>query len=581
MLSFLIHTILFLFAVQMLHLTLLDILVNILAIDLKTLLLCSRCWEPQMCRVVCRITLDELSAKSFQEKIHEYYHVNMVLDGLPVAVRYQLPHQEAADYYQIGFRIGIMGQYAGVEVYKYFIYNHLVFTVKYHIDARTELAEIVGFEVKPSSVNHEYEGKWNEKTTLTACKTHKEETYISSGPQEVQENEEIVFTYDVIFQESNVTWASRWDTYHQSQADEMRFYVTINHLVTLVFVLGVVATLIMRTYRDISKYNESAMRDETGWKLVHGDVFRRPINSDLLCIFVGTGIQCLGTMITAVFIFCFLGFILPSDWDEVWRVILFLWALMGYFAGYSSAQLYKMFGGKQWRKIAAKTAFTLPGPVAIILFILNYLTYRQKSSSGLPPEAMFALILLWFGTSVPFVFVGSYFGFRTQAIKYPVRTSKIPREIPEQPFYKHPVISIIVGGIFPFGTIFYEVWKILATIWLYQFYHIQSSLSFGFLTLLATCAGTTIVLCYFHLCREDYRWWWTSFLTSGISGVYLFLYAVYFLAGNLYVTKPVPVLLFLGHMFIGSFGFFVLTGTVGFYACFCFTRLLYSSLKID
>ncbi|XP_021746410.1 transmembrane 9 superfamily member 10-like [Chenopodium quinoa] len=539
-----------------------------------------RMQEPQMCRVVCCITLDELSAKSFQEKIYELYHANMVLDGLPVALRYKLLTEEADnDYYQIGYNLGLMGRYAGTvddESIRYFIYNHLAFTVKYHKDAATDFVKIVGFEVKPSSVNHE-------KDKLATCNIPMEdleETY-SSGPQLVQENETIVFTYDVIFQESNVTWASRWNTYHQTQADEKQFYVTINYLVTLFLILGVVAILIMRTYHDISKYNESAILEETGWKLVHADVFRRPIYSDLLCILVGTGVQCFGTMITAVSILSVPGFILPSDWDEVWRVILFLWVLMGYFSGYSSARLYKMFEGTQWRKIAAKTAFMLPGPVAIILFTLNFITYRQNSSSALPPEAMFVLMLLWFGVSIPLVFIGSYFGFRTEAIKAPVRTSKIPREIPKQPFYKQPITSLIVGGLLPFSAIFYELSKIISTIWLYQIYHIQSFQFLGVLTLLATCGGTTIVLCYFHLCREDYRWWWTSYLTSGVSGVYLYLYAAYFLAGKLYVTKPVPALLFLGHMLIGSFAFFVLTGTVGFYACFCFTKLIYSSLKID
>ena len=31
--------------------------------------------------------------------------------------------------------------------------------------------------------------------------------------------------------------------------------------------------------------------EETGWKLVHGDVFRPPKNSKLLATFIGSGIQ--------------------------------------------------------------------------------------------------------------------------------------------------------------------------------------------------------------------------------------------------------------------------------------------------
>ncbi|KAL2897630.1 Transmembrane 9 superfamily member 9 [Bienertia sinuspersici] len=587
-------------------------------------------WEPLTCRVVCRRILDVQSVKSFQEKILEHYQVNMVLDGLPVAVRHQIQPEEAANDHQIGCHMGLMGHYAGVSVswhvgmsssfvsawhlmvgcynesefslfavyfymqtedFKYYIYNHLVFTVKYYKDAVTDSAKIVGFEVKPfrchdahpfgSSVKHEYEGNWNERTTLKTCRTQSEEIYVSYNPQIVQDNEEIVFTYDVIFQESNITWESRWNTYRQVQADEMHYYVASNYLVTLFSVVGVVFILMMRTYRDISEYNESDMLEETGWKLVHADVFRRPSNSDLLCIFVGTGVQCFGTMITAIFIFSVLGFILPSEWNEVWRLILFLWAFMGIFSGYSSARLYNMFDGTQWRKIAAKTAFMLPGPVAIILFILNWLTYSQKSTSAFPSEAMLALIILWFGISVPLVFIGSYFGFRTQSLKASLTANKIPRQIPVPQFYKHPIISIVLGGILPFGTIFYELVEILATIWFHHFYRIQSFQFFAFITLLAMCAGTTIVLCYFQLCREDYRWWWNSYLTSGISGVYLFLYAAYFFADRLYITKPVSILLYFGYMFIGSSAFFVLTGAIGFYACFWFTRLIYSSLKID
>jgi hypothetical protein len=32
-----------------------------------------------------------------------------------------------------------------------------------------------------------------------------------------------------------------------------------------------------------------------------------------------------------------------------------------------------------------------------------------------------------------------------------------------------------------------------------------------------TSAEITVVLAYLHLCAEDYRWWWRSFLTAGAS----------------------------------------------------------------
>ena len=48
--------------------------------------------------------------------------------------------------------------------------------------------------------------------------------------------------------------------------------------------------------------------------------------------------------------------------------------------------------------------------------------------------------------------------------------------------------------------------------------------------LIATCAEITIVMCYFQLCNEDYQWWWRSFLSSGSAAIYLFLYAVWYVA---------------------------------------------------
>ena len=52
------------------------------------------------------------------------------------------------------------------------------------------------------SVKHDYEGKWDEKTTrLLTCDPHAKRAVTNSdSPQEVEENKEIIFTYDVEFQ---------------------------------------------------------------------------------------------------------------------------------------------------------------------------------------------------------------------------------------------------------------------------------------------------------------------------------------------------------------------------------------------
>ncbi|TYI77004.1 hypothetical protein E1A91_D06G115900v1 [Gossypium mustelinum] len=530
--------------------------------------------KPRMCNIVCRKVLDKKTAKAFKEKIDDEYRVNMILDNLPLVVPVRRFDQENGVVYQHGFHVGLKGRYAGSKEEKQFINNHLTFTVKYHKDPHADSARIVGFEVKPFSVKHEYKGEWNEKT-LTS----------SESPQEVEETREIIFTYDVEFQESDVKWAYRWDTYLLMADDQIHWFSIVNSLMTVLFLSGMVAMIMLRTlYRDISKYNQletqEEAQEETGWKLVHGDVFRAPANSDLLCVYVGTGVQFF-VMILVTMIFALLGFLSPSNRGGLMTAMLLLWVFIGLFAGYSSVRLYKLFKGTEWKKITLKTALMFPATIFSIFFVLNALIWGQKSSGAVPFGTMIALVLLWFGISVPLVFIGSHIGIQKPTIQDPVKTSKIPRQIPEQAWYMNPTFSILIGGILPFGAVFIELFFILTSIWLHQFYYIFGFLFIVFVILIVTCAEITIVLCYFQLCSEDYRWWWRSYLTSGSSALYLFLYAAFYFFTKLDITKPVSGVLYFGYMLIVSYSFFVLTGTIGFYACFRFTRLIYSSVKIE
>ncbi|KAM0997115.1 hypothetical protein ACFX2C_007035 [Malus domestica] len=157
-----------------------------------------------------------------------------------------------------------------------------------------------------------------------------------------------------------------------------------------------VAMIMLRTlYRDISKYNEfetqEEAQEETGWKLVHGDVFRAPNNSELLCVYVGTGVQFFG-MILVTMIFAVIGFLSPSNRGGLMTAMLLLFVFMGIFAGYASTRLYKMFKGTEWKKIAFRTAVMFPATVSVIFIVLNTLIWGQKSSGAVPFGTMFALV---------------------------------------------------------------------------------------------------------------------------------------------------------------------------------------------
>ena len=74
------------------------------------------------------------------------------------------------------------------------------------------------------------------------------------------------------------------------------------------------------------------MEEETGWKLVHGDVFRPPALPMLLSVFVGTGVQ---TLAMSIITMCFavLGFLSPANRGGLMTAMLLLFVFMGVPAG--------------------------------------------------------------------------------------------------------------------------------------------------------------------------------------------------------------------------------------------------------
>jgi len=320
--------------------------------------------------------------------------------------------------------------------------------------------------------------------------------------------------------------------------------------------------------------------EETGWKLVHGDVFRKPPHSKALAVSVGSGIQllvCSGVTL----IFSAAGFLSPVHRGSILQGMLLLFTFAGIIAGYVSARFYKMWKGEDWKKTTLLTAFLYPGTVFVIFFVLNLFIWGTKSSGAVPFTTMFALLVLWFGISVPLVFLGAFFGYKKAPIALPVRTNQIPRQIPAQPWYIGGVFSSLVGGVLPFGAVFTELFFIMSSIWQHQFYYLFGFLMLVIIILVVTCAEISITLTYFQLTNEDYNWFWRSFFASSSSALYVFLYSCLYFYTRMQIGHYVGAMLYFGYMFVMSYTFALLTGSIGFSATFFFVRTIYGSIKID
>ncbi len=149
-------------------------------------------------------------------------------------------------------------------------------------------------------LQHEYdESQANfkkDETVLTTCNAKNPAAFNPDKFQPVEiKAEEVIYTYDVKWERSDLTWSQRWDVYLKGNPDdEIHYFSIVNSLMIVLFLTGVVAMIMLRTlHKDISSYNEmqtlEEAQEESGWKLVHGDVFRPPaVSPMLLSVLAGT-----------------------------------------------------------------------------------------------------------------------------------------------------------------------------------------------------------------------------------------------------------------------------------------------------
>ncbi len=521
--------------------------------------------------------------------------MNWIVDNIPATTSHYL--ENGAVVYEKGFPLGFVGTRTMLSTYAkpgiQYLNNHVVIKLSYHQqEDDTGAVRIVGFEVDPYSVHHEPSP--TNKHHLLTCQSnqHLERTLRAqavAGSEVIMGGADatIYWTYDVVWLKSDVKWASRWDAYLKMTNSEIHWFSIVNSLVIVMFLSAFVAVIMVRTLRkDLANYDQIAANpddamEETGWKNIHGDVFRPPNYGAFFSVLVGSGVQLLGcVMITLVF--AVLGFLSPANRGGLMTAVLMLFAFMGAFAGYWSTRMYTMFKLTSWKTNTLWTALFFPGFVFFLFFVMNCLIWGEKSSGAVPFATLIALLVLWFGISVPLVYLGAHIAVRKEPMKPPVKVNPLPRTIqPSGDWFSNSDLSMIIGGVLPFAAAFIEIFFIMSSVWLHQFYYVFGFLFLVFLILVVTCAEISIVMCYFHLCQENYHWWWRSFFTSGSSALYLFLYSAFYYATKLEIEGLIPTLLFFGYMLLACAAFFLLTGTIGFASTYAFVHVIYASVKID
>lgn len=565
----------------------------------------------QYCKMLCQKTLTKVDAKRLAMHVKYGYHNNWIIDNLPSAAIMRNSDGDELRRFAGGFPIGFIN--TNTKDVKAYIYNHVNIYIDYHqYDTTTDDFRVVGFSVEPISIKHKFQGayEWNGtdqegwSKTLESCPdsgTHTSRSNVLEV-QEIRPGETILYTYDVIWKPSNVAWSSRWDIYlnedhlvpakvHWYSITKVHWYsITKSILVVLFLSLLVVSMLVRNLRRDIAAYNALSSladeekdedADESGWKLIHADVFRPPQNYPMLfCVCCGGGVQ-LGLTILITICLGAVGFLSPARRGSLMNGILSFYVLTGVLAGYVSSRLYKAFKGRMWQLCTVVTALLFPGVAFSIFVFFNIVLFFLHSSASAPFLDIIIVAAMWSCVSVPLVFIGAYFGYKQESIEFPTVTSTIARAIPPPSTLLNPLFGTFVAGVVPFAAAYVELFFIMTSLWMDQYYYVFGFTLVVFFLLIITCAEVTLLLVYNQLCAENHRWWWFSFFAPGSTALYTFIYSMFWFKGLEASKMIMTYLLYFGYMGLICSAMFLVTGTVGALSALWFVKTIFGTIKVD
>jgi transmembrane 9 superfamily member 2/4 len=509
---------------------------------------------------LCIHTVSRRDVYWAQDLVRDNYMVDWIVDNLPAATSF-VTTDKSRKYYAAGFRLGYT-EYGEYDMQpRYIINNHVTLVIRTKQApgraGRNGKKVILGFEVYPKSIEAGHRNETGYPLDLDDISGDMElalsynQTYTASGVQETENDSlDIPFSYSVYFrdeEDETLNWGNRWDMYFVPDDDSrsVHWLAIINSLVIFGFLTALVAVIFTRTIRgDIKGYMEPGLEDgklrikrpsrksldkaataglldpvdsedldssedddledTTGWKLVHGDVFRTPTYGPLLAPLIGSGIQ-LVLMAGGILLLSCVGVLNPSFRGGYVSVGITLFVIAGLFSGYFSARVYRTFGGHLWQQNCVVTGSLVPGLLFAILFVLNLFVWAQSSSNAIPFGTLVALLVLWLLVQLPLVYVGAWVGHhRHGAWDHPVRPTIIARQIPPQPWYLRRPQVVILGGLVPFLIILIELMYVFKSLWLDKsgFYYMFGFLAFVGLVLLVAVCEVTVVVVYLQLCAE-------------------------------------------------------------------------------
>ena len=543
--------------------------------------------ENKYCALLCNNQFMRHNLKILRRLIERNYHTNWYVDSMPAGLIYYNPEtqKEEVDYFS-GIPLGKK------EDNKYIIYNHLHFKIlinKANSNNEKNKYNIVGLSVLPVSIQH------NISNINSTCLKNISNPEKEINPQYIYdiEYQMVVFTYDIVFEKSNITLASRWDHYKTSN-QSIHWTGIIISISILTFSTVVIALLFANNIKkDIDNYNYQVVQIEdidkiqtnsnigNDWKQVSGDIFRPPrVNKMLLSSIVGTGFQ-LFSMLFIILTFGTFGYLNPEKRGKIFSLCIFCYILMGGGGGYISADIYKIMGGKNWLKMSLLTSILFPGILFFFYLIVNILLFFEKPNIGINLYDLSSLFFLWVFCTLPLILIGTFLGIKSKPFKLPCKVNKIPRQIPEKPWYLHYRYLACFTGLICFLTILFELNYIMQALWKHELYFVVPFLWMSYSFFVTVSGEISIIVVFWNLCYGDYNWWWKSFLVGSSPVIYFIVYSLYYFFFKMSITRFSAIVIYFGIMGIISTMALFICGSISVLVCLGFIIRIYSDIKID
>ncbi|XP_078157331.1 transmembrane 9 superfamily member 1-like [Carex rostrata] len=412
------------------------------------------------------------------------------------------------------------------------------------------------------------------------------------SPKLLEAGKTVDMTYSVKWAETNITFAHRFDVYldYPFFEHQIHWFSIFNSFMMVIFLTGLVSMILMRTLRnDYAKYAredddietlERDVNEESGWKLVHGDVFRTPRNLVLISAFVGIGAQ-LATLVLLVIVLAIVGMLYIGR-GTITTTFILCYALTSFISGYVSGGLYSRNGGKNWIQAMILTASLFPFMCFSIGLALNTIAIFYRSLAAIPFGTMVVMFVLWAFISFPLALLGTVVGRNwSGSPNNPCRVKTIPRPIPEKKWYLTPLVVAMMGGLLPFGSIFIEMYFVFTSFWNYKVYYVYGFMLLVFLILLIVTICVTIVGTYFLLNAENYHWQWTSFFSAASTALYVYIYSIYYYHVKTKMSGFFQTSFYFGYTLMFCLGLGILCGAVGYLGSALFVRRIYRNIKCD